>query len=448
MFNHRPDDWLGGSSPNRSLGDGPNSPKKKTMSWKTAQDMLQNKNDVTNKGDATGIEGNDKKVELPISIIDLAGDEDTDGTEYEEEEIIEVDDGTSSENEDDETSYQDPNEYEEEIIEEDGSSEPAYYQNRADDDSDASFEALPPPIAVPNALRPVHLREQEKPKVNAKYYDSSDSNDSDDDNSEDDNRDVQEKTKPTPVMEKMKEASEPMTKRTTRPLMQRQAPPEPESESEEEAPIFPMRPGMMRGNSFEEDPPLTKEPSNDSSARHGTVRGHSLEETKKIAKSNDHSLRPTAMRGNSFEEKPEKKKPLFTRPIEKSNDHSLRPTTARGHSFEDKPPPRKWKPTPAPAPVQDEQEDADEDGRPNIAWKKPDWVKTPLLRQTSKAQIIKQGGNLAKPITNLPHMNPDGPFEKPDWTEEQRLRETAKGEQVKQGSSISRPIGGIKPIED
>lgn len=119
----------------------------------------------------------------------------------------------------------------------------------------------------------------------------------------------------------------------------------------------------------------------------------------------------------------------------------------------------------------------------SIGWQKPDWTTNTKLRSTGKSAA----GNLAKPITNLPHQKDQGPgfskpewtdevagkdhslgekslakpitdlphsadpalsFEKPEWTKNAGLHATGKGEKLKSGKDISRPIGGIRPVED
>jgi hypothetical protein len=126
-------------------------------------------------------------------------------------------------------------------------------------------------------------------------------------------------------------------------------------------------------------------------------------------------------------------------------------------------------------PFQDEEEQP-------IGWQKPDWTTNTKLRPTGKSAA----GNLAKPITNLPHQKDQGPgfskpewtdevvnkpgigdmslakpitelphgadpnlsFEKPEWTKNAGLQSTGKGEKLKEGKDISRPIGGIKAVDD
>ena len=58
-------------------------------------------------------------------------------------------------------------------------------------------------------------------------------------------------------------------------------------------------------------------------------------------------------------------------------------------------------------------------------------------------------GDLAKPITGLPQAGDNNlAFQKPDWTKDNGVKSTKKGEALKAGMEISRPIGGIKPVED
>jgi hypothetical protein len=121
----------------------------------------------------------------------------------------------------------------------------------------------------------------------------------------------------------------------------------------------------------------------------------------------------------------------------------------------------------------------------DLSWSKPDWATSgPKLRSTGKGAEVKSGGNLAAPITSLPHQKQDGPFEKPEWTgdvaskgttiegdlakpitslphdgnanlsfekpewtKKPPIQTSAKGEALKSGVEIARPIGGIKPVD-
>lgn len=77
-----------------------------------------------------------------------------------------------------------------------------------------------------------------------------------------------------------------------------------------------------------------------------------------------------------------------------------------------------------------------------------------LLRQWTETvpHVPKPTGDLAKPITALPHAEElkgkDLAFQKPEWTKDAGLSQTGKGAALKDGKEIARPIGGIKPVED
>jgi hypothetical protein len=65
--------------------------------------------------------------------------------------------------------------------------------------------------------------------------------------------------------------------------------------------------------------------------------------------------------------------------------------------------------------------------------------------------VPKPTGDLARPITALPHAEDKGKdlsFEKPEWTKNSGLAQTGKGAALKDGKEIARPIGGIKPVEE
>lgn len=125
---------------------------------------------------------------------------------------------------------------------------------------------------------------------------------------------------------------------------------------------------------------------------------------------------------------------------------------------------------------------ADDDHKP-IGWEKPAWTTGANLKKTGKSATdnlakpitdlphMKDGqapgfekpqwtgevkedkgihGDLAKPITSAPHSgaDPSLQFQKPDWTKDKALHSTGKGDKLKEGKDIARPIGGIKPVED
>jgi hypothetical protein len=96
-----------------------------------------------------------------------------------------------------------------------------------------------------------------------------------------------------------------------------------------------------------------------------------------------------------------------------------------------------------------------------IGWEKPEWAMKKVLRATGKAEILQRDGNLEKPITN-PVGKGDGinkyvrpeeilsnavvkedkqiGWEKPDWTKKAVLKPTKKGDLLKSGGEIARPI--------
>lgn len=120
-----------------------------------------------------------------------------------------------------------------------------------------------------------------------------------------------------------------------------------------------------------------------------------------------------------------------------------------------------------------------------IEWEKPAWTKETRLKKTGKSAAenlakpitdlphMKDGatphfekpqwtgevkedkgihGDLAKPITGLPHGAGAGDeslsFKKPEWTQDAGLQNTGKGAALKEGKEISRPIGGIKQVDE
>jgi hypothetical protein len=418
-FGERPTDYVGSSRPSTFLNGGPNSPKKKTSSFMEAR---RNLGLVMN--DNGGAKG--KGDDLPkIGMIQLAGsDAGEDKTDHEEEEIIEVEDDSDSGSEESGSSEE---EIVEEIIED---------SEVTGDGSDDDFEALPPPLAIPNALRPVHLRDPEAPAKATSKHDSSDSDDDSDDSDDSDEEEEKKVVRPpapvkAPVMEKMKD----------------------------ERPPAPVKAPIMEKMKDERPPAPAKAPVMEK-----------MKDERPPAPATGRSNRPNTTRGYSFEEKPEKpfvaeqEEEIFHRPIAKSNDHALRPNTTRGYSFEE---------TPEKPAGYDDEGGEDNNDRPNIAWEKPDWAKKSSLRATGEGENLKKAGNLAKPITSLSHLKAEGwteeqqlhetekaqvpqeaatgekdyAWEKPDWAKNSKLKGTKNAEKLKSGENLSRPIGGIKPIE-
>ena len=83
---------------------------------------------------------------------------------------------------------------------------------------------------------------------------------------------------------------------------------------------------------------------------------------------------------------------------------------------------------------------ADEDER-DLSWQKPDWTKNTKLRSTGKGDAVKTGGNLAAPITSLPHQKE--PFEKPEWTGDVQAKE---GTRVQ--GDLAKPITALPHTAD
>lgn len=80
----------------------------------------------------------------------------------------------------------------------------------------------------------------------------------------------------------------------------------------------------------------------------------------------------------------------------------------------------------------------DDDG----LWEKPAWAKGGVkLKSTGKADAMKTEGNLAAPITFTPFKNEDH-SNKVANTE--ILRKTEVGEAVKQGQNLAMPITNIR----
>jgi hypothetical protein len=114
--------------------------------------------------------------------------------------------------------------------------------------------------------------------------------------------------------------------------------------------------------------------------------------------------------------------------FQKPSANPMRSSITRGESFEETPV--------QPAGFYDE----DNKERPSIAWEKPDWAKKSSLRSTGEGRSMKEAGNLAKPITSLPHLKPEGNFVKPDWAEEQQMRETDNTQVLKKDGNLAKPI--------
>eukprot|EP00523_Entomoneis_sp_CCMP467_P012759 CAMPEP_0168799286 /NCGR_PEP_ID=MMETSP0725-20121227/18348_1 /TAXON_ID=265536 /ORGANISM="Amphiprora sp., Strain CCMP467" /LENGTH=130 /DNA_ID=CAMNT_0008850739 /DNA_START=32 /DNA_END=424 /DNA_ORIENTATION=- len=79
--------------------------------------------------------------------------------------------------------------------------------------------------------------------------------------------------------------------------------------------------------------------------------------------------------------------------------------------------------------------------------KKPHNFQTPGW--TEEAGSGEKPLDLAKPITNIRETGDKNlAFEKPEWTKTKVLKESDKGGALKSGQEIARPIGGIKPVDE
>lgn len=82
---------------------------------------------------------------------------------------------------------------------------------------------------------------------------------------------------------------------------------------------------------------------------------------------------------------------------------------------------------------------ADED---DGLWEKPAWAKGGVkLKSTGKADAMKTEGNLAAPITFTPFKNDDHSNK---VANAEILRKTEVGEAVKQGQNLAMPITNIR----
>jgi hypothetical protein len=82
----------------------------------------------------------------------------------------------------------------------------------------------------------------------------------------------------------------------------------------------------------------------------------------------------------------------------------------------------------------------------NLSWKKPSWTKTTVLKKTAKGQVVKAGGTVSAPITNIASVaaeKKDLSFKKPDWTKNTKLRSTGKGEVLMSEGNLAKPITSL-----
>lgn len=260
---------------------------------------------------------------------------------------------------------------EEEVIEEE-----EYYEEILDDSDatdDSELEPLPPPIEIPDAL-----------KVKDSDDEAGSAMDTDDDSDTTDEQKDQRTGK---------RATDAKNKEQRHKLSH-----DPDN----------MRSKKVRGPSCNSVVPAKPQQEKKSEPKKGAVIGAPLASTV-------NPLRPTKFRGHSFEVgakfvAPEKQLNNAMETHEESYDDEpgSAPSTPKTPTRPRAPAPLTAPNSPlssfsstVPAPNFSSPVVNNEDGRPDVSWKKPDWTMNTKLRSTGKSAAE----NLAKPITNLPHMN-------------------------------------------
>jgi len=427
----RPDDWLGGygpaNSPVRAYGEKlVCSPKKKT-SWRVAKDAKVQESlpaqipDIDKPAkEKLGV----LPVKKPESIQDNHPPAASEGVDYVEEEVTESNSGEEyieelvvySDESEESTEYSEDEEIEILDVEDQSSSG----LQRLDSESE-DFESLPPPINIPNELRPAHLRGN-GPSTHDSIDDSSITADTEDE---------------VPIS---------TAKKATSPgAVLKEAPTVTQS----------LRPTTLRGMSFDS----VEQPEGKSARRGGTRPKPSAQKEKREPTKCDSVEAAEEEQQVSSSPVPEiKAAPAVT--------DSLRPTTLRGMSFDsdDQPEakparrggtrPKQSEPEEKPQPtasVAIDNDEVDNEDAKEYTWEKPSWTQ-PHLKPTGKADVMKTEGNLAAPITNIKEVaekeKMELNFKKPEWTRESSLKGTKKGEMLKSGENLNRSIGCIKLVDE
>ena len=245
-----------------------------------------------------------------------------------------------------------------------GEIEEVEYEEEVIDDDGEEFEALPPPIKIPKALQ--HHSDSEDDHEDDSSYTTASS----DEEEEEDDPEVERKFS---LWRNEAEEAEKQAKKAQ----------EEEEEAEEKK-----RAKKMLEEDGEEEDTFDAEPTT----------------------CPDDGKRPDKIRGFSYNpELPNPNKPMkkWTRPTPKNNETVEKKATAAAPPASN--PAKKWTRPAAPRVVNAPKRapslnQLDANGRPDLAWTKPDWVSNGAkLRPTGKSAAA----NLAKPITNLPHMNKD-----------------------------------------
>lgn len=242
--------------------------------------------------------------------------------------------------------------------------EEEYYEEVVEDSDtdDSALEPLPPPIEIPDAL-----------KVKDSDDDAEDDNgaDVDSDLSDDDNEKISAG----------KSFSSAQQNKKGRVLAH-----EPDH----------LRPNTIRGYSELTSSTSTKE----------SPKGELESKVAAPVVAAVNPLRPKKIRGHSYltGDKPqERKKPVVRmeshEETENGDEPGSAPVTPKARATAVTPTTPKTPTSMTSAPAMSSLAVCD-DGRPDVSWQKPDWTKDSKLRSTGKSAAE----NLAKPITNLPHM--------------------------------------------
>jgi hypothetical protein len=439
----RPGDWLGyapGESPIRP--GGPNSPKKKKMNWRFAQDLQ--------------LSGEEQQPEAATAHpvpVDLSASEVSEEVEViEEEDVIEKEDADEDgpvfevveyEDDDDDSEYED-----EEVIEDSAGSNRSDGSDRTDDDS--VFDPLPPPIEIPNALKPVDARVPDTklvPSTTSKQQDDSseDSSElSEDEGGEQTKREPVSSLRPQTLRGHSNDGMHDMSEHARRGKRTSSVNKETEGEDDEQQEI-------------KEAPRVSP-----NSIRPAIIRGHSCEDEIQAMKEAVSSPRGGRRPGRHDHEDNEE---IVTAPV----ISLLRPGTLRGHSFDNGTPEasktgqRGGKRPDASKSAMNEQSPTDDPSTParsakpsyaslrNEAPMSPGRNSIPTSPRTPKSPS-RRGEDIAPAAPSYTRVDNDGvehkeyTWEKPAWAMKSPLKSTSKGDKLKQGSDIARPIGGIKPV--
>jgi hypothetical protein len=436
----RPGDWLGGYGPSNSPliekhhgGTGPTSPKKKLMSsWTLGKESL---NAIPNfeKSSTSGVAENkaietDKEDEETIAVDDGGEEEEEVVVEELEEDIservIEYSESEASEDSNDDL--------EEEIELLASAIKPSVHRGKSFDSDDDCFEALPPPIEIPNALRPVHLR---TPEVTNKTF-LADSLQSSDEETSEEESDLDESKHETHAS-------------TLRPSVGGEQPPARSSELYlKHSDALEKNESKQKHKMSQNEASVTTPASIETSLRLTTLRGRSFEgPDPPRTNSPRRGYRPTptcAVEGH------DSGKRQFTT--------SIRPATERGHSFDDSN--KEISPTnprrgTRPALRQTTQDIAGSEVAENCNRDEGQMVAEQLEPvQASDAYIRENKVHQAKNIppqtaTNHVKRNASGnaeiSWEKPSWTKS-TLRATRKGEQLKSEGNLAAPITKVREL--